>query len=78
MQTTLTVRLSVKEAKDLQAICKLSGNTRSEVVRDIIRRAEFEWAWKKGMTIAVKKKTTEDTEAEREAAFQVLGKRFPR
>jgi predicted transcriptional regulator len=37
MPTTLTVRLSAKEAKDLQAICKLSGKTRSEVVRESLR-----------------------------------------
>ena len=33
-QTTLTVRLSEKEAQDLQAICELTGKSRSEVVRD--------------------------------------------
>lgn len=37
MQTTLTVRLTEKEAKELQAICKLSGKTRSEVVREALR-----------------------------------------
>jgi predicted transcriptional regulator len=37
MQTTLTVRLSEKEARDLTAICKLSGKTRSEVIRESLR-----------------------------------------
>jgi predicted transcriptional regulator len=37
MQTTLTVRLSEKEAQDLQAICDLTGKSRSEVVRDSLR-----------------------------------------
>lgn len=37
MQTTLTVRLSEKEAQDLQAICELTGKSRSEVVRDSLR-----------------------------------------
>jgi predicted transcriptional regulator len=37
MQTTLTVRLSKKEAQDLKAICKLSGKTRSEVIRESLR-----------------------------------------
>lgn len=41
MQTTLTVRLSKKEAQDLKAICKLSGKTRSEVVREALRGKIF-------------------------------------
>ncbi len=41
MQTTLTVRLSKKEAQDLNAICKLSGKTRSEVVREALRGKIF-------------------------------------
>lgn len=41
MQTTLTVRLSAKETKDLQSICKLSGKTRSEVVREALRAQIF-------------------------------------
>lgn len=41
MQTTLTVRLSEKEAQDLKAICKLSGKTRSEVVREALRGKIF-------------------------------------
>ncbi len=41
MQTTLTVRLSEKEAEDLQAICDSTGKTRSEVVRDALRARIF-------------------------------------
>ena len=41
MQTTLTVRLSAKEARDLNAICKLSGKSRSEVVREALRGRIF-------------------------------------
>jgi predicted transcriptional regulator len=41
MQTTLTVRLSEKEAQDLQAICDLTGKSRSEVVRDALRARIF-------------------------------------
>jgi len=41
MQTTLTVRLSEKEATDLQSICELTGKTRSEVVRDALRARVF-------------------------------------
>lgn len=37
MQTTLTVRLSEKETLDLQAICEMTGKSRSEVVRDSLR-----------------------------------------
>lgn len=41
MQTTLTVRLSEKEAQDLKAICELSGKTRSEIVREALRGKIF-------------------------------------
>jgi predicted transcriptional regulator len=41
MQTTLTVRISEKEAQDLKAICELSGKTRSEVVREALRGKIF-------------------------------------
>ena len=41
MQSTLTVRLSDKEARDLQAICNLTGKSRSEVVRDALRARLF-------------------------------------
>ena len=37
MSTTLTVRLSKKEAKALDAICKLTGKSRSELVRESLR-----------------------------------------
>jgi len=37
MQTTLTVRLSEKEAQDLQTICEMTGKSRSEVVRESLR-----------------------------------------
>ena len=38
MNTTLTVRLSDKEAKALQAVCKKTGKSRSELVRDALRQ----------------------------------------
>jgi len=41
MQTTLTVRLSEKETKDLQAICEMTGKSRSQVVRDALRARLF-------------------------------------
>ncbi len=41
MQTTVTVRLSEKEARDLLEICELSGRTRSQVVREALRGAVF-------------------------------------
>ena len=37
MQTTLTVRLTEKETQDLQALCEMTGKSRSEVVRDSLR-----------------------------------------
>lgn len=48
MQTTITVRLSEKEAKALEALCEETGKSRSEVVRDALRErialARFEEA----------------------------------
>ncbi|MBL8472059.1 MAG: ribbon-helix-helix protein, CopG family [Rhodocyclaceae bacterium] len=41
MQTTLTVRLSEKEAQDLQAICELTGKSRSDVVRAALHARIF-------------------------------------
>lgn len=37
MQSTLTVRLSEKEAQSLEALCEMTGKSRSEVVRDSLR-----------------------------------------
>jgi len=37
MQTTLTVRLGEKEAQALDALCEMTGKSRSEVVRDSLR-----------------------------------------
>ena len=50
--------------------------SRSEAVRDMVRRMQFVWAWKKGIAMAKQDGVTPDIEAEREAAFAVLGKRF--
>lgn len=41
MTTILTVRLSDKEAKTLQAVCKKTGKTRSELVREALRQELF-------------------------------------
>jgi predicted transcriptional regulator len=41
MNTTLTVRLSDKEAKALQAVCKKTGKSRSELVREALRHELF-------------------------------------
>lgn len=37
MSTTLTVRLSAKEVKTLDTLCKLTGMSRSDVVRESLR-----------------------------------------
>jgi predicted transcriptional regulator len=37
MEKTLTVRLSAKDAKALDAVCKSTGKTRGEFVRDSLR-----------------------------------------
>jgi hypothetical protein len=34
--STLTVRLTDREDRDLQLACKLTGKTKSEVVRDLL------------------------------------------
>lgn len=34
--TTLTVRLTEREEKDLQLVCAQSGKTKSEVVRELL------------------------------------------
>ena len=36
MQMTLTVRLVEKEAQALDALCEMTGKTRSEVVREAV------------------------------------------
>ena len=41
MQTTLTVRLSKQEAKALDEICKLTGKSRSELVRESLRAVDL-------------------------------------
>lgn len=37
MSATLTVRLSDKEAQALDALCEMTGKSRSEVVRESLR-----------------------------------------
>lgn len=37
MQTTLTVRISDREAQSLDGLCTSTGKSRSEVVRDALR-----------------------------------------
>ena len=48
MQTTLTVRLSAKEAKALDEICKLTGKSRSELVRESLRSVRLREALRAG------------------------------
>ena len=48
MQTTLTVRLSEKEAKALDEICKLTGKSRSELVRESLRAVRLREALRAG------------------------------
>ena len=37
MQTTVTVRLSLREAENLDGLCASTGKSRSEIVRDALR-----------------------------------------
>lgn len=41
MSTTVTVRLSAREAKSLDTLCKLTGKSRSEVMRESLRGFEI-------------------------------------
>ncbi len=73
----ISVDLAVDQVKFLERVLGMGQyRSRSEVVRDIIRRAEFEWEWKKGLEEAQRKGVSESVEKEREAAFASLGKRF--
>ncbi len=41
MSTTVTVRLSAREARSLDTLCKLTGKSRSEVMRESLRGFEI-------------------------------------
>ncbi|HII54344.1 hypothetical protein COT30_03885 [Candidatus Micrarchaeota archaeon CG08_land_8_20_14_0_20_49_17] len=51
-----------------------SYRSRSEIVRDFIRRAEFEWQWKSAIALCKNKKI--DVDAERKKVSKKLLKRF--
>ncbi len=51
--------------------------SRSEVLRDLLRRVQFEWEWRKGMAQAKREGWSEDIEKERDAAYEILKKRLP-
>ncbi len=73
----VSVDLTGEQLKFLERLLGLGQyRSRSEVVRDIIRRAEFEWEWKRGLEEAKEKGVSEDIEKERSAAFASLKKRF--
>ncbi len=51
--------------------------SRSEIVRDLIRRAQFEWEWEKGIReVENKGITMDDFEETREKASKALLRRF--
>lgn len=50
--------------------------SRSEVIRDILRRAAFEWAWKKGAEAAARTNLSPGVRRERKAAYAKLKGRF--
>ena len=73
----VSVDLAPEQLSFLKAMLKSgSYRSRSEIVRDIIRRAEFEWEWKKGIEQAQALGVSDDIDEERGKAFKVLGKRF--
>ncbi len=51
--------------------------SRSEVLRDLLRRVQFEWEWRKGMAQAKREGWSEDIDADRDAAYATLKKRLP-
>jgi Arc/MetJ-type ribon-helix-helix transcriptional regulator len=50
--------------------------SRSEAVRDVLRRAQFDWAWKDSLVEAKDKGISSDIAAEREAVSKELSGRF--
>lgn len=67
--------------KQLAFLADLYGTgqyrSRSEIVRDIIRRAQFEWEWEKGIReVEAKGITMDDFEEAREKASKTLLRRF--
>ena len=50
--------------------------SRSEAVRDVLRRAEFDWGWKEGMREAADKGIRPDLEKARKRVSRKLLKRF--
>lgn len=73
----VSVDLTVEQIRFLERLLGIGQyRSRSEVVRDIIRRAEFEWEWKRGLEEASEKGVSEDVEKERKTAFLSLRNRF--
>lgn len=73
----VSVDLAPNQLRFLEELLRQGDyRSRSEAVRDILRRAEFEWAWAKGVQEAEQRGASEDVEAERDAAFAKLRKRF--
>jgi len=73
----ISIDLAPGQIKFLERMLKLGEyRSRSEIVRDIIRRAEFEWAWKKGMAEAERTGISEDIETERESAYKKISGKF--
>ena len=75
----VNVSVDLTEAQ-LQFIASLLGRgiyrSRSEAVRDVLRRAEFDWKWRGAMEEASKAGVADDVEAERQAASRKLSRRF--
>ena len=73
----VSVDLAPEQLSFLKAMLKSgSYRSRSEIVRDIIRRAEFEWEWKKGINEAADAGISEGIKEERKKAYQALKGRF--
>ncbi len=73
----ISVELAPNQIKFLNRMVQRGDyRSRSEAVRDVIRRAEFEWAWVKSVEEAAQKALAPSIQKERKAAFGRLRRRF--
>ncbi len=73
----ISIDLAPNQIKFLESLLQRGDyRSRNEVVRDIIRRAEFEWAWEKNVEDAERLGVSPDIKKDRAAAFPKLRKRF--
>ena len=73
----VSVDLAPNQLEFLEKLVKTGDyRSRSEAVRDILRRAEFAREWKRGIEDAARKGVSPDIEEAREHAYRRLKKGF--